>query len=124
MQDVRSDLAAPGNILLALVQLLHLFILFLPFALVKAGLENFHSQILIAVLRFFLLALHHDSGRQMGDAYRAAGFVDMLAAGTAGPENINSQIFVIYVDNNFVVQFRIDKDRCKGCMPFTAGVKG
>ena len=66
------------------------------------------------MLGFLLLALHNDSGGKVGEANRAAGFVDMLSSGPAGPVNIYPDIFVVYFNGNFAVKLRVDKDRRKG----------
>jgi hypothetical protein len=47
----------------------------------------------VLVLRALALALHHDVGRQVGDADRAVGLVDVLAAGTGRAVGIDPQIF-------------------------------
>ncbi len=75
------------------------------------------------MLGFFLLALHHDAGGQMGDAHGTAGFVDMLAAGAAGPEDVDPQVLFVDLDHDFVVEFGIDEHRGKRGVALAAGVE-
>src|SRR5664280_282858 len=44
------------------------------------------------MLRAIVLALGDDAGRQMRDADRAVGFVDVLAAGAAGAKGVDAQL--------------------------------
>jgi hypothetical protein len=123
LQHVGADLAAPGDILLVVVNFLEFFVLLLLLALMQPRLEHLHGQLLVAVLGFFLLALDRDTGRQMRDAHGAAGLVDVLAAGAAGTENIDPQVLIFNDHYDFVVELGIDEDRRKRCVPFAAGVK-
>ena len=47
---------------------------------------------LVAMLRAVVLAFGDDAGRQVGDADRAVGLVDVLAAGAAGAEGVDAQL--------------------------------
>ena len=40
------------------------------------------------------------------------------------PLGIWLDIFVVYFNGNFAVKLRVDKDRRKGCVPFTTGIEG
>src|SRR5579872_2707455 len=42
----------------------------------------------VLVLRALVLALHHDAARQVGDAHRGVGLVDVLAAGARGAKGV------------------------------------
>ena len=85
VKDVGPYLAAPGDIVLAVVDLLQPFVLLALFCLVKACLEHLHGHVLVAVLGFFLLALNHDPRGKVGESYGAARLVDMLSPGTGCP---------------------------------------
>jgi hypothetical protein len=54
--------------------------------------QHRHRLGLVAVLRAVVLALGDDAGRQVGDADRAVGLVDVLTAGAAGAEGVDAQL--------------------------------
>ncbi len=123
MEHVRSDLASPGDIVLAFVHLLQLFVLLLFFFLMKPCPQNFHRQVLVPVLGFLLLALHYNCGWKMSDPHGAAGLVDMLSAGARRPENVYSKILVIDIHNDFLVDFRVNEHGRERRVAFPAGVE-
>jgi methyl-accepting chemotaxis protein len=51
-----------------------------------------HGLCLVAVLRAVVLAFDDDAGRQVRDAHRRIGLVDVLTAGTRGTEGVDAQI--------------------------------
>ena len=58
------------------------------------------------MLRTLVLTLDHDAGWQVGKPHRGIGFVDMLAAGTAGTIGIDAQLIAIDVDVAHLVGLR------------------
>ena len=50
------------------------------------------------MLRSLVLALHDNAGRQVSDADRRVGLVDMLATGAARPVGVDAQILLVDVD--------------------------
>ena len=68
-----------------------------PLALhvVELGLQQLHRLGLVLVLGLFGLLRHRDAGGQMGDAHRAFGLVDMLAARALGAIDVDAQILVV-----------------------------
>ena len=52
----------------------------------------------VLVLRAVVLALDHDAGRQVRDAHRRFGLVDVLAAGAAGAERVDAQVGRVDLD--------------------------
>src|SRR5260370_30914373 len=66
----------------------------------------------VLVLRALALALHDDARRQVGDADRAVGLVDVLAAGTRGAIRVDAQVLVVDLDLDLLVDYRIDP--CRG----------
>ena len=58
----------------------------------QARQQHRHRLGLVAVLRAVVLALGDDAGRQVRDADRAVGLVDVLAAGAAGAEGVDAQL--------------------------------
>ena len=75
-----------------------LLMLFALAAVHDAGDQDFHGLFFVAVLAAVILALHHDSGRQMRYAYRRIGFIDVLAPGARGSEGVNPQLSGIDFD--------------------------
>src|SRR5450759_4301426 len=53
--------------------------------------QHFQRLGFVAVLAAAILALGHDAGRQVCDAHRRVGLVDVLAAGTTGAVGIDAQ---------------------------------
>src|SRR5690242_14404446 len=79
--------------------------LLLLLALEQASAQNFHALGSIFVLRFFILAGNHDSGRNMRNAYGGIRRVDALPARSRRAENVNSNL--LRIDRNFhFVRFR------------------
>src|SRR5690606_1049292 len=70
-------------------------------ALVQPRAQDLERLGLVLVLRLFVLLGDHDAGRQMGDAHRAVGGVDRLAARAARTVDVNAQ--VVLVELNVVV---------------------
>ena len=60
------------------------------------------------MLRAFLLAGDDDSARNVRDAHRRIGRVDVLAAGAGGPERIDPAVRFLDLDIDAVVDHRID----------------
>src|SRR5207247_1190766 len=56
-----------------------------PFNVVEAGPQHFERLRLVLMLRFLILLLHGDAGRQMGYPDRDVGGDDGLAAGPVTP---------------------------------------
>ena len=75
------------------------------------------------MLRSLVLTLDDDAGRQVGDADRRVGLVDMLAAGAAGAEGVDADILLVEVDIDAVVEFRHDHHRGERGVATAAGVK-
>jgi triosephosphate isomerase len=68
---------------------------FLPLQIENTAAQQIHGFGLVAVLRAFFLHHHRQSGRCMGDADRAFGLVDMLAASPARAHGFDYQILVV-----------------------------
>ncbi len=75
------------------------------------------------MLRTFVLALHDNAGRNMGNADGRVGFVDVLAAGAAGAKGVDAQVFFVHIDINGVVDFRVDEHRGKRGVATFVGIK-
>jgi hypothetical protein len=69
-------------------------------------------SVLAAVLelRAVVLTLHDDLAGDMGDAHRAVGLVDVLAAGAGRAVGVDPQVLVVDFDFDVVLDHRIDAD--------------
>src|SRR5207302_6678153 len=92
VEDVRSDLIAPGGVAVLPAQGGELLLLLLVLQFVEPRLEQFHRGELVGVLRALVLTLHDDPGGHVGNAHRRLYLVHVLAAGAAGAVGIDPQI--------------------------------
>src|SRR4051794_28951004 len=88
LQDVVTDLVAPGDLALLVVKLLHLGQSLLLFDAVQLGLEQRHGIGRILVLATLGAALGGDAGRLMAETDAAFRLVLVLAAGTTAAERL------------------------------------
>src|SRR5690606_23162135 len=87
-------------------------------------LEHVHRRGAVLVLAAVVLARDHDPGRNVGDAHRGIGRVDVLAAGARGAVGVDPQIAVVDLDVDAVVDHRIDPHRAEaGVSPRRAVVR-
>src|SRR5262249_32851187 len=88
------------------------FGLLLPFALAleELGLQALQRLVAIRVLRALVLALDDDAGRQMRDADRRVGLVDVLSAGAGRAERVDLEVDGIDLDVVDRVDLRQDRD--------------
>src|SRR6185437_12417898 len=124
LEHIAADLAAEINVELAVFDLAGGSALLLELVLVEARTQDLHRHVLVLVLRALVLALHHDIGRQMDDAHRRVGHIDVLPALAAGAEGVNAQVLFADVDLDFVVNFRADEDAGKRGMAALGLVEG
>ena len=75
------------------------------------------------MLASFILAGYNDVRRQVRDTNRRIRLVDMLSARTAASIGIDSQIFRVNLNCNFIVDFRRDFKHRKRGLPFSCRVK-
>ena len=113
LEDIGADLAAPGDPFLVTVQVFIGLRLFLATQFIKTGCQHLHGSLLIAMLGSFILALHDNAGRQMGNPNGRIGLVDMLPTGAAGSVSINPQVFIDNVNLDGIVKLGHDHDRRK-----------
>ena len=74
--------------------------------------QTLHRFVPVGVLTAFGLRFHDDATWYMGDADRGFGFIDVLAAGAAGAESIDTQVDRIDLDLDIAGVFGNDRDRC------------
>ena len=81
---------------------------------VDARGQHGHRLRLVLVLRAIVLALDHDAGRQVRDAHRGIGLVDVLAAGAGRAEGIDAQFGRVQHDVRDLVGLGQHGDRARG----------
>src|SRR5690606_30338948 len=70
-----------------------------------------HRRGTVLVLAAVVLAGDDDPGRQVGDADRGVGSVDVLAAGARGTVGVDPEVALVDLDLDVVVDHRVDPDR-------------
>ena len=94
MQKVIADLRAEAGLGLGVVFGGLCRLAFFFFQPGQPGTQHFQRRGPILVLAPLVLALHHDVRGQVGQADRARRFVDVLAAGSAGPKDVLANVLV------------------------------
>ena len=94
--------------------------IFLVLHVVQTGTEFGHGPFGILDLGAFLLALHHDSGRDVGETHCGVSGVDALSAGAGSAEKVFADIRRIEFHVEFVC-LREDGDRCCGSLDAALG---
>ena len=79
----------------------------------QARLEQRHGARAVLVLRTLVLAFHHDAARQVRDAHRGIGLVDVLAARARGAVGVDAQLG--RVDLDLVDLIELGQDRHCAC---------
>ena len=67
----------------------------LPLQVVEPRFQHLHRLGAVLVLRALVLREDDGARRNMRDAHRALGLVDMLAAGAAGPHRLDPEVLVV-----------------------------
>ena len=80
-------------------------------------MQHLHRRRAVLVLRALVLARHDDAGRQVRDADRRVGDVDVLAAGAARPVGVDAQVLVVDLDLDVVGHLGPDEDRGERRVP-------
>ena len=68
------------------------------------------------MLGALILTAYHDSRGEVGDTNRGIRGVDVLSTGSGGAERINTQILLVNLNCQFLIQFRHDMHGGKGSM--------
>jgi hypothetical protein len=110
LEHVASNLTAEADVLLLAAELIEPRLLLFQLQIVQPRLQDLHARGAILVLRSLVLARDDDAGGKVGDADGRIGHVDVLAAGAARPERIDSEVFVFDLDVDVVRQLRPDVD--------------
>src|ERR1700688_188831 len=86
----------------------------LAFGVVDAGAQDVHRGCTVLVLRAAVLHADHDAGRNVGDADRGFGLVDVLAAGALRAHGLDAQIVVLDLDVDLLDFGQHGDGRCRG----------
>ncbi len=97
---------APANVLLVSLNILDFFqmLSLLDFNQLRA--QHLHSNLPVLVLASLILTGNDYTGWNMGNSDGGFGFIDMLAAGSAGPVGIDLQVLFPNLYCGIVVDFR------------------
>ena len=109
LKDVRPDLASPRDVELTVFDGLRLGFLLFQLELEHSCTQDLHTDVLVFMLRSFVLTLDDDPGREMGNADRRIGRIHVLPAFASRSIGIDSQVFFVDYDFNLVVDLRIDR---------------
>ena len=109
VQNVVANLRAEGDVLFAGFEFGGFGLAFFQFQLIQFRAQNLHRYRSILNLRALILAGDDDSGRQMRDTNRRIRHVDVLTASARRAIGVNSQILVLNVNLDVLVNFGRDK---------------
>ena len=123
LQDVRADLVAPADIGLGGLRGGGGLLALLQFHFIETRAQHVPRGGAVLVLRLLGLADDGDTGRDMRQAHRGFGLVDVLAAGAAGAHRVGAHVAFIDLDLDAVVDHRVDVDTGKRRMPPRIGVE-
>src|SRR5579859_1025540 len=110
LHDVGANLAAEGDVQLALVEFVGMRLALLNLEVVQARAKHLHGDLTVLALAAFRLATHHYVGWQVSDANRGLDLVYVLPAFAAGAEGVDAEVFRSNVNFDAVVNFRDHKD--------------
>src|SRR3546814_1237857 len=96
LKHIGADLVAPSNVGFRLVSRIRLCFATLQFSLVHAGFQHVHGFGLVLVLRSLVLASDDDSSRNVGDAHRRIGRIDMLPRSEEHTSELKSLMRISY----------------------------
>ena len=99
---------SPADIGLRILLGLSFFLAFLHCVFIKPCPHHRHRLRPVTMLRAVVLALHHDTRRNMGQTHRAVGLVNMLPTRTRRAIGVDSQILILDLNLDRVVDYRID----------------
>ena len=95
----------------------------LQFDLVEPRAQHVPGLRLVLVLRTAGLTDHRDPGRNVRQAHRGFGLVDVLAAGAARAHGVGANVGFVDVDLDRVVDHRKDRDRRERGVPPRVGIE-
>jgi hypothetical protein len=92
--------------------------------MVQPRLQHGKRRIFVPVLASLRLTADNDAGGNMSDANSGGGFVDVLTTSPGGTESVNAYVVFFDFDIQITLNYGIDMNLCKRCMPSGIGVKG
>src|SRR6267154_1086420 len=114
VEHVAADLVPPLDVGLGGFELVPVGLELAQLQLVQARFQHRHGFRAVAVLRAIILALYHDARRQMRDAHRRVGLVDVLASGSRCAVGVDAQIGGIDLDLYVLVDLGIHEHAREG----------
>ena len=110
LQHIGPDLVAPADIGLAVKGGVGGVFALLHFQIIEPRAQRLHGVGAVLVLGFFR-GRHHNARREVRDAHRRVGRVDVLAARARRPVGVDADVLVLNVDLDIVINHRIDANR-------------
>src|SRR5262249_37976586 len=92
-------------------------------ALIEPGPQHIPGLGAVLVLGALGLTHHRDACRDVGEAHRRLGLVDVLPAGAARPHGVSAHVGLLDLDDDTVVDNGIDRDAGEGGVPTGVGVE-
>src|SRR4051794_19589070 len=124
LQHIGADLVAPADLRLARGLGTRLLLALLQLQIVEARFQHAPRDGAVLDLRALLLARHRDAGRQVRDAHRGIGRVDVLAPRARGAIGIDAALALVDLDVDVVVDDGVHPYRGKACVPARIRVVG
>src|SRR4051812_2652917 len=109
VQHVAADLVAPADVGLVVFQLLLRFHALAHLEVVQPRAQALPRDVAVAVLAAAVLALHDDVGRDVRQAHRRIGLVDVLATRARSTVGVHAHVGRVDVDLDRVVDLGIDE---------------
>ena len=104
---------APAHVGLGVFQLLLGFLLLAQLKVIQTAAQALPGHVTVAVLATAVLALHHDTGGDVGQTHRRVGLVDVLTTGAGCAEGVGAHVARVDFDLDRVINFGVHKHRCK-----------
>ena len=123
MEDVGADLVTPADVALFAVIFLHLRALVVDGLFVDAGAQDLHREGAVLDLGAFALAGHDNARRDVRQADRGLGLIDVLAALAAGTVDVDAQVGFVDLDVDVIIDFRDHVDGGEGRVATGVGVE-
>src|SRR5690606_21057365 len=110
IQYIGSNLMTPAYIGFGVFHFLLLGHAVAHFQFVQPRFQHLHGFGPVTVLGAIVLALHHNTGRNVRQAHGRVGLVNVLATGSAGAVGVYTQVGRVDFDFDRVVDFGVDED--------------
>ena len=111
VEHVAPDLVAPARLDVLAAQLAQLGLLLLELALEEPRLQDLDRGLLVLGLAALVLALGDDARREVRQAHRRVGLVDVLAARTLRAVRVDADLVPVELDRDVLVRLGHDLDQ-------------